>query len=306
MMRKFYSMSKENDKATINIYTEIASYTEGAADYLSKKIDGLKDVKQIDVYINSPGGEVFEGLAIYNSLKRHKAKVVTHCDGMAASIASVIFLAGEERVMCEASFLMIHNAWGVSCGNAAEMRKYADDLEKVTQASIEIYKANSTLSEEEIKELMAKETILYSDEALEYGFATKVENSESNGKNQSGRKWLMDILKKYKDELEEEEAEEETTEEETTEEPAEDEAEAETETETETGEENPEEEEVVEELDGEEETAGTENDIPEDGESQEPSPEEPAEDENGEETDEENTEEAEQKIVRFFNSLIKN
>ena len=200
----YYSLVKQENTATINIYGDICSWAweefgEMSAVNLSKKLDEIGDVEQIDVYINSYGGEVAEGLAIYNALKRHKAKVRTYCDGFACSIASVIFMAGDERIMNEASLLMIHNAWTWVAGNAAELRKQADDLEKITQASVESYKAHSKLSEDEIKALMDEETWILPSEALEYGFATKVEKTESKNANQSVRQSLFNIIKAHQE-----------------------------------------------------------------------------------------------------------
>ena len=112
MNKKYYSLVQENNEATINIYGDITSwewYPGDVSSYtLSKHLETI-EADTINVYINSYGGEVAEGLAIYNSLKRHKAKVKTYCDGFACSIASVIFMAGDERIMSTASLLMIHN-----------------------------------------------------------------------------------------------------------------------------------------------------------------------------------------------------
>lgn len=201
MSRKYYSMETTKETATINIYGDITSYPWIESDVssynLSKQLEELQDVEQIDVYINSYGGEVAEGLAIYNALKRHKAKVTTHCDGFACSIASVIFMAGDERIMPEASMLMIHNAWIWAAGNAKELRKQAEDLDKISQASVEAYKANSTLSEDEIKELMDNETWILPEEALEYGFATSVKKTEKEKANQNAMNLLFGIIKEH-------------------------------------------------------------------------------------------------------------
>ena len=217
MRNKYFSLVKENNTATINIYGDITSWPwfEGdvSAYNLSKQLEELQDVNEIDVFINSYGGEVAEGLAIYNALKRHNAKVTTHCDGFACSIASVIFMAGDERIMPEASMLMIHNAWTYAAGNAKELRKQAEDLEKISQASVEAYKANSTLSEEEIKEMMDAETWILPSEALEYGFATSVEKAEKEKASQNALQTLMKIIKAHQEEKDEdtEEPEDDTT-----------------------------------------------------------------------------------------------
>lgn len=202
MKRNYYSLEKANQTATINIYGDITSWAweelgEVSAVNLSKQLEALGDVEKIDVYINSYGGEVAEGLAIYNALRRHKAKVTTYCDGFACSIASVIFMAGDKRVMNESSLLMIHNAWTYAMGNADELRKQAEDLEKITQASVEAYKSHSVLSEEEIKALMDDETWILPTEALEYGFATKIDKPENKNASQNAFQQLFDIIKAH-------------------------------------------------------------------------------------------------------------
>ena len=254
MRRTYYSMATNGDEASVNIYGDITSYPieehgDVGAVNLSKKLEELGDVSKIHVYINSYGGEVAEGLAIYSALKRHKAKVITYCDGFAASIASVIFMAGNKRVMSEASLLMVHNAWTVGVGNAAELRKQADDLDKITKASIEAYKAHSNLSEDEIKALLDAETWILPEEALEYGFATKVEKTENKHASQSVRQNLVALIKGKAKAAEEEEDEEEEVdpEEEPKDEPEKDEPEAEPD------EEDPEKEESDEDEDPEDE-----------------------------------------------------
>ena len=227
MRKQYFSMEKVGNEANVNIYGDITSWAweelgEMSAVILSRQLAELgEDVSKINVYINSYGGEVAEGLAIYNALKRHKAKVVTYCDGFAASIASVIFMAGDERIMNDSSLLMIHNAWSYGMGNAEELRKQADDLDKITQASVTAYAAHSTLSEEEIKDLMDKETWILPEEALEYGFATSIEKTENKAANQNAKMRLLDIIKKHRQEADtqdeqDEEKNPETDEDETT------------------------------------------------------------------------------------------
>ena len=134
-MKKFYQLTQNEKEADLMIYGDITSWPweemgEVSAYNLSKELAEL-DVDRINVYINSYGGEVAEGLAIHNALKRHKARVVTVCDGFACSIASVIFMAGDERIMNESSLLLIHNAWSYASGDANQLRKEADDLPSV-------------------------------------------------------------------------------------------------------------------------------------------------------------------------------
>ena len=212
MKKNYYSMEQNGSEANVSIYGDISSYDYcGAvsAKSLATMLDGLKYVSQINVYINSYGGEVAEGLAIYNALKRQKAKVVTYCDGFAASIASVIFMAGEERIMNDSSLLMIHNAWSWGEGNAEQLRKQADDLDKITKASVIAYKAHSNLTEEEIQSLMDAETWILPDEALEYGFATSIEKTAKAGASQNAKMRLLDIIKAHRQEAEAADDEEE-------------------------------------------------------------------------------------------------
>ena len=205
-MKKYYSLATENNEANINIYGDITSWEWLESDVssytLSKELEGL-DVDTINVYINSYGGEVAEGLAIYNALKRHKAKIKTFCDGFAASIASVIFMAGDERIMSNASLLFIHNAWTYADGNAKELRKVADDLDTITQASINAYMNHVNITEEELKELLDNETWITPQDALEMGFATAIVNDNtSKNPNQSIKKKLMQQLVKAQEKKE--------------------------------------------------------------------------------------------------------
>ena len=198
---KYYSMEKVGKTLELYIFGDITSYpffeNDVSEDSIVKQIKSFADVEQINVHISSYGGEVKTGIAIYNTLKAHKAKVRTICDGFACSIASVIFMAGDERVMNELSMLMIHDAWSYVCGNADQIRKEADDLEKITQLSVKAYEANSNLSEEDIKALMSAESWIPPDEALEYGFATAIEKGKSEKPSQSVKLQLMNIIKAH-------------------------------------------------------------------------------------------------------------
>lgn len=176
-IKKYYSMATTKDSADIYIYGDITSWpwleSDVSAYSLANAIEGL-DVPEINVYINSYGGEVAEGLAIHNSLVRHSAKVTTYCDGFACSAAAVIYMAGDIRVMYPASLLMIHNAWQYAAGNADELRKTADDLETISQASANAFKRGITISDEKLSELLANETWILPADALEMGFATSI------------------------------------------------------------------------------------------------------------------------------------
>lgn len=181
--KKFYQITQNNDRtADINIYGTITSWPYLDSDVSSfdikQEIDAL-DVDEINVYINSYGGEVAEALAIYSALKRNKATVHTYCDGFACSAATIIFAVGEKRTMGNIALLMIHNCMSyVGYANSEEMRKAAEDNDKINQSSIEAYKKISTLSEDEIRDMMDNETWLTAEECLKFGFATDIADSD--------------------------------------------------------------------------------------------------------------------------------
>ena len=179
--KQYFQLITTGNIAEIYIYGDISACPQDdgvSAASLSMQLAALQGVKQINVYINSYGGDVSEGVAIYNALKRHSAKIVTYCDGMACSIASVIFMAGDERIMCNPSFLMIHDAWTYAAGNAEDFRKAADDMDVITTASISAYMAHCKISEQELREKMHAETWLTHTQALEMGFATGIMDAE--------------------------------------------------------------------------------------------------------------------------------
>lgn len=194
--QKFYqiTVSSENRVADIIIYGDITSFAtdltrwygddeniaEVSSRQIIKEINDL-DVDTINVYINSYGGEVAEALAIYSALKRHSASVHTFCDGFACSAATIIFCAGDVRTMGSIALMMIHNCMSyLGYANSNEMRKAAEDNDKINQSSIEAYKLVSNLSEDEIKTMMNDETWLTAEECLKYGFATEVADMEED------------------------------------------------------------------------------------------------------------------------------
>ena len=183
-MKRYFSLKKEGRSAQLDIYGKITSWpcdeSDMSAATLSKQLEEIGDVDEIAVHINSYGGEVKEGIAIYNALRSHKARVKTVCDRMACSIASVIFMAGDERVMYEASLLMIHNAWASGSGNAAELRKQADDLDVITDASKAAYLSRVSIGAEELTALMDAETWITPEAAVDMGFATSIDTLEGD------------------------------------------------------------------------------------------------------------------------------
>lgn len=192
-MNKYFMAAQEDGGKVLDIFifgditswewyeTDVSSYT------LSKLVQESK-AEIINVRINSYGGEVAEGLAIYNALKNSQAKVVTECDGFACSAASVVFMAGDERLMNAASLLMVHNAWTYASGNAQELRKAADDLEKISTAAANAYRAVMTIPEDDLNKLLEEETWILPQEAVGYGFATSIREAEGTLKQQYSAK----------------------------------------------------------------------------------------------------------------------
>lgn len=180
-MKKFWEVKQlENDEADIYIFGEIVSFKwddeDTTAASFQKDLKSLGNVKTINVHINSPGGNVFEGIAIGNMLKQHKAQVIAHVDALAASIASVIVSSCDKVIMPENSMLMIHNPWSGIVGNAKALRKQADDLDKIAESSVITYlsKSGQKLSEEKIKQIMDEETWLSATDAYEIGLCDEV------------------------------------------------------------------------------------------------------------------------------------
>jgi ATP-dependent Clp protease protease subunit len=131
--------------------------------------------KPVTVQINSPGGDMFEGIAIYNMLRNHPAKVTVQVMGWAASAASIIAMAGDEIVMGLGTFMMVHNAWGVVIGNRHDMREAAELFEGFDGAILDIYEARASIDRKAIEALMDKETFMGPTEAVAKGFADRVD-----------------------------------------------------------------------------------------------------------------------------------
>jgi ATP-dependent Clp protease, protease subunit len=163
---------KGETEAEISIYDSIGGYEINAKQFA----DDLKalDVQTIHLRINSPGGSVIDGNAIFNALQRHSAKVITHIDGLAASMASVIAMAGDEIRMADNALLMIHNPWTFSMGDADDLRADADLLDKMRDIIVGAY-GRSQYNAEELKDLMDAETWMTAQEALDAGFIDTIE-----------------------------------------------------------------------------------------------------------------------------------
>lgn len=188
MPKRYYSLEKSGTEADLYIFGNITQYRWREKDTdaygIVKELEEL-EVDTVNVHINSYGGDVSEGLAIYNVLKNKGVKVITYCDSFACSAASVVFMAGDERIMNEASLLMVHNPWTYMRGNAKDFRKQADDMDKIAQASVKAYMSRVNISEEKLKKMLDDESWITAEDAKEYGFATKVLGQDDEGVRQS-------------------------------------------------------------------------------------------------------------------------
>lgn len=156
-------------EATIYIYDEISWFGVLAEDVVSQIQD--LDVDKIHVRINSPGGSVFEGVAIANILKAHKAKIVTYNDSLCASIATIIFLSGDERHVADNSLFMMHKPSSIVWGTADEMRQEAEVLDMIEGTLLTTYENASTVDRAELATMLEAETWLDATQCVEYGFA---------------------------------------------------------------------------------------------------------------------------------------
>lgn len=162
--------------ADLYLYDDIGMWGTTANDF-KEQLLSLKSDK-INVYINSNGGEVDAGLAIYNLLRRHSAQKTIHIDGIAASMASVIAMAGDKVVMPRTALMFVHKPWTMAAGNADDLRRTADDLNAWESALVAAYTAKTGKSAEFIADMLREERLLSADEAVELGFADEIEEVE--------------------------------------------------------------------------------------------------------------------------------
>lgn len=174
-MRTWYNLKATDTKATISIFDAIGEYGVSAKNFLND----LRAVKasDVDVEINSPGGDVFAGIAIYNGMRQSGKKINVKIMGVAASAASLVAMAGDTIDMPENTFMMVHNPWSFAMGSAEDMRDTADMLDKIGSSLVATYAKRTGRSDEEIKALLDAETWMTAQEAVEAGFATTVSDA---------------------------------------------------------------------------------------------------------------------------------
>lgn len=180
------------EKLDIYLYDDIAAdgrdwwtgeviESDTSAKHMKNILDAAGNVSQINIFINSYGGDVSEAMAIYNQLKRHSAHKTVYVDGFACSAASVIAMVGDDVVMGSNTLMMIHHAWLCACGNPKELRKAADDLEVIDTASCKAYleKAGDKLDEATLTTLLDAESWLDAETCVKYGLADRIAAKES-------------------------------------------------------------------------------------------------------------------------------
>jgi ATP-dependent Clp endopeptidase proteolytic subunit ClpP len=178
MPRNWYRIEAKSDAADIYVYDYIGTWGVEAGTF-TKELAAVKDRRVLNLYINSPGGDVFEGMTIYNALLDVRNKLTAHVMGLAASMASVILLAASTRVIHRGAMVMVHNPWGGCMGTARQMRDTADVLDKITDQIALLYQDATGADEARVRAWMDAETWFNAEEALEHGFASAVSEQQA-------------------------------------------------------------------------------------------------------------------------------
>lgn len=168
--------------------------SETSAKYFAGKLGEIPDGQTIELHINSNGGSVKEGVAIYNLLKQKQSHKIGIVDGVSHSVAFLVLQACDERRMCLGTTALIHNMWMYCAGNAAQLRKFADDLDAMMEANRQVFLERATITEDELKTLMEQETYLTPDKALEYGLIDSIE-----GKREAEPEKTEELMQKLSD-----------------------------------------------------------------------------------------------------------
>jgi ATP-dependent protease ClpP protease subunit len=173
-LKRWFDFRAQAKGAEIVIYDEIGAFGIPAKAFLDE-LKALGPLPELTLRINSPGGSVFDGVAIYNALRRHDAAITVWIDGIAASIASMIAMAGDEVVMPENAMLVLHEPSGLVAGTASDMRSMAEALDRMKAGMVAAYRDKSGRDDAEIEALMRDETWLSAQEAVSLGLADRVD-----------------------------------------------------------------------------------------------------------------------------------
>lgn len=180
---KLYIYDDVTQYGTFNWSTWEYEESETSARYFRDQLAVISDTDTIELHINSGGGSVKEGVAIYTQLKQKGCKKIGYVDGVAYSVAFLILQACDERVMGLGTSALIHNMWMSVEGNAKELRKAADDLDVLMESNRQVFLERSSLEEQKLIEMMEAETFLTPDQCLEYGFIDKIDSYQADEKN---------------------------------------------------------------------------------------------------------------------------
>lgn len=193
----------QSNERSISIYEQIGDRGDGTGMTASRIRGILKSLGkgEVSVNINSPGGNFFDGVAIYNLLREHAGKVTVNVVGIAASAASVIAMAADELNVAKAGFLMIHNSWAVAVGNRNDMREVASMLEKFDNSMAGVYSERSGIKKTEIVTMMDAETFISGEDAVSMGLADgllksdQVKKSDTDAASSSIRRMEVALAK---------------------------------------------------------------------------------------------------------------
>lgn len=176
-INRSFDVTNQSDRAVVSIYEDIGPFGITAADF-RRELDAVASKKQIELRINSPGGDVFDGIAIYNDLLDHPAKINVKITSLAASAASVIAMAGDKIEMSDNAFMMIHNAWALAIGDKQTMHETADMLNMIDGSLLGVYGKRTGIEDKQIAKWMDNESWFSADEAKEHGFIDDVAGEE--------------------------------------------------------------------------------------------------------------------------------
>lgn len=158
--------------AEVLLYEDIGGWFGITANQFAREVKALgNDITTINLRINSNGGNVFDGVAIYNYLKSHKARIEVDIDGLAASIASIVAMVGDEVRIGDNAWLMIHDPWIMTAGTSTNLRETADTLDGVRDTLLDTYMKRATIEREEVSRMMAEETWINAADSVEFGLA---------------------------------------------------------------------------------------------------------------------------------------
>ncbi|MEW6047936.1 MAG: head maturation protease, ClpP-related [Bacillota bacterium] len=179
---QFRAAAGESEVGELLLYGPLSSESwwgdEVTPKQFAEELRALGAIRELRIYINSPGGDVFAGSTMYSILSRHSARKVVTVDGLAASAASLVAMAGDRIIMPINAMMMIHNPWMLVVGDAPTLRKAAEDLDKVRESMIAVYHARTGLEPERIAQLLDAETWMTAQDAVDLGFADQVEQAK--------------------------------------------------------------------------------------------------------------------------------